>query len=88
MRYLFGAVLPLLLQVLLIVVLIESNTGNGSFVGLGAILLGPPACLVTLVVNLLLLRQSKPNQLLARVALCWLIALLAPIAITLLAMLG
>lgn len=56
MRYLFGVVAPLLLQILLVLLLIVTNSGNGSWVGLGALLIGMFAVPATAVINILVVR--------------------------------
>ena len=78
MRYFWGVLIPVLLQGLLVFITIEMNTGNGSWLGLGALLIGMFTIPGTAIVNFLIVRNS--SQASADVALvkCWLAALIAP----------
>jgi hypothetical protein len=51
MAYVIGVLIPLILQSLLVFIVIEMNTGNGSWVGLGALLIGMFAIPATAIVN-------------------------------------
>ena len=83
MRYLFGVLFPLLLQVLLIWILVEANTGNGSWVGLGAFLIGLFAVPATALVNLVYLRRNRERSLLAVLPTCLLLAAVTPLLVLL-----
>ena len=72
--------LPAALQALAIVVLIQANTGNGSFVGLGALLLGVPYALLTLVLNAARVRQSR-DDLARSVVAAMMVAFGVPVAL-------
>lgn len=78
MKYFVGCVIPALLQCLVVYIIILANTGNGSFVGLGAFLLGMIAIPMTLILNAVMLyvRAEVPT---AKVVFhCYLLALAAP----------
>lgn len=81
MRYLLGLVIPFLLQALLVLVTIEMNTGNGSWLGLGALLIGMFAIPGTAIVNGIYIRQNRDKQALPVIGRCFLIALIVPIAV-------
>lgn len=59
MRYVYCVLIPLLLQVLTVYIIIVMNTGNGSFVGLGAFLLAMPIIPITAIVNAVRTNQKK-----------------------------
>ena len=40
MKYLFGVAIPVIFQILVVFIVIDLNTGNGSWAGLGALLIG------------------------------------------------
>ncbi|TJY59922.1 hypothetical protein E4T66_12125 [Sinimarinibacterium sp. CAU 1509] len=86
MRIFFGVVLPLLVQTLIVWVVIELNTGNGSFVGLGAMLIGMVAIPLTAIVNVLLIRSSRERPVADVLVRCYGFAAIAP-ALTILMML-
>ena len=73
-------VLPALLQALTIYGLVVANTGNGSWVGLGAVLLGVPFLLACIPINLGWARRHRDRQ---RTAMAWALAtaFLLPVAI-------
>ena len=52
MKYLYCAVIPLALQALIVYVIIAMNTGNGSWIGLGVLLLAIPTLPLTTVINI------------------------------------
>lgn len=61
MRYLFGVITPLLLQIAVIAIIIQVNTGNGSWAGLAALLIGMFAVPATAIINLVRIR-TQPNK--------------------------
>lgn len=88
MRYLIGVLTPLLLQSLFVFIVIEMNTGNGSWVGLGALLLGVIAIPATGVLNFIYIKSKKDEINLAVIAKCFLISLVLPFIILFFLMLG
>jgi hypothetical protein len=60
-RRVLGVVLPLIFQLLFVAVIILATNGTGSFVGLGAMLLGLVALPVTAILNWSQLR-SQPER--------------------------
>ncbi len=79
MRYLFGVVLPALLQVLVVFIIIETNTGNGSWLGLLAYLIGLFAIPLTAIINALYIWKSPTEYFLGIIGKCFAIALIAPV---------
>jgi hypothetical protein len=59
LRYLFGVGLVALLQAAFSFAIILATRGGGSFVGLGAMLLGVIGVPITALVNFLLIRSSR-----------------------------
>lgn len=88
MRYLIGVLTPLLLQSLFVYIVIEMNTGNGSWLGLGALLLGMIAIPATGVLNFIYIKSKKDEINLAVIAKCLLISLVLPFIILFFLMLG
>ncbi len=88
MIYLFGVFTPLLLQSLLVFVVIEMNTGNGSWVGLGALLIGMFAIPATAIANLLYARSNKDKHPVVVVGNCLAIAMIMPFIFLLLMFVG
>ncbi len=78
MRIFFGVVLPLLVQTLIVWIVIDQNTGNGSFVGLGAMLIGMVAIPLTAIVNFLLIRSSREQPVADVLVRCYGFAAIAP----------
>ena len=62
MRYVYCVVIPLLLQVLTVYIIIVMNTGNGSWVGLGAFLFAMPIIPITTIVNAVRTNQKKDME--------------------------
>lgn len=58
MKYLLHVVLPMLIQAAVTVGVMLATNGGGSFVGLGAMLLGVWGIPVTALINLLLTREQ------------------------------
>ena len=79
MRYLIAVLVPLLLQCLFVFIVIEMNTGNGSFVGLGAFLLGIIAIPITAIINAVYVRVNPELGIPALVLRSFMIAAIVPI---------
>lgn len=60
-RHVLGIVVPLVFQLVFTLAIILATQGTGSFVGLGAMLLGLVALPVTAIVNWSLIR-SQPDR--------------------------
>lgn len=60
MRYVYCVVIPLLLQIVTVYITIKMNTGNGSWLGLGVLLLAIPTLPITTLINALR-TKSKPD---------------------------
>jgi len=88
MGHIFGVVLPLLLQLLFVFIVIEMNTGNGSWVGLGALLLAMFAIPATGISNFMYIRAKAGDIGVAVLGRCFLIALVLPFIILILLMIG
>jgi len=88
MRYFIGVLIPFFLQSLLVFVVIEMNTGNGSWVGLGALILGMFAIPMTCLANFFYIRARKDIGSFSAVAPCFVIALIVPVIILFLLILG
>ncbi len=87
-RYIIGVLIPLLLQSLFVFVVIAMNTGNGSWVGLGALLLGMFAIPITALTNLLYIRARRTLNPLPVLVPCFLMALIVPFILLLLLIIG
>lgn len=81
MKILLGVVLPFLLQVLLVYVIILMNTGNGSWLGLGAFLIGMIAIPGTAIVNFVHIRNHPALHVVKVARRCLLNALIAPVVV-------
>ncbi len=88
MKYIYGVVIPLLIQLLIVYLVIEMNAGNGSFVGLGAYLLGLSAIPLTAVINAIYVNMNPKLSISVVTARCFLIALITPILMLLMSALG
>lgn len=88
MRYVVGVLIPVLLQCLFVFIIIEMNTGNGSWVGLGALLIGMFAIPATAVINFLYIKSNKDRGTASLMLRCFLIAIVVPVIIILLSMVG
>lgn len=88
MRYVIGILLPVLAQVLFVMIVISMNTGNGSWAGLAALLLGMFAIPATGLANLIYLRSRRNRSILSVITPCFLIALVMPFLIIILLMVG
>jgi len=87
-RYFIGVLIPLFLQSLFVFIVIEMNTGNGSWLGLGALLLGMIAIPITAILNFIYLKSRKDEINLAVIAKCFLISLVLPFIVLFFLMLG
>ena len=88
MRYFFGLLIPMLLQCLFVFIVIDMNTGNGSWAGLGALLIGMFAIPATGIFNFIYIRKNKENSAMSVIASCFLFAIIAPILTMLLVLIG
>lgn len=88
MIYLFGVFIPLLLQSLLVFITIQMNTGNGSWAGLGALLIGMFAIPATAIANFVYARSNRDKHPVVVVGNCLAIAMILPFAILLLMFVG
>lgn len=88
MKYVYGVILPVLIQVLIVYVVIEMNTGNGSFVGLGAYLVGLIAIPLTAIVNAIYIYANSNLSLFKVTTRCFLMALITPVLIILVSVIG
>ena len=81
MRHLLGVLLPFLLQCLLVFITIEMNTGNGSWLGLGALLIGMFAVPGTAIANFLHVKNNREKSTAAVIRRCFLYASIAPFVV-------
>ena len=88
MLYVFGFLIPILLQSLFVFIVIEMNTGNGSWLGLGALLIGMFAIPATGIVNLLYIKSNKEQSSATVLMRCFLTAIIAPFLTVLLLLVG
>ena len=88
MRYLIGVLFPVLLQSLFVFIVIEMNTGIGSWVGLGALLLGMFAIPATGIANFIYLKSNREISDFAALTRCYLMALIVPFIIFILLVVG
>jgi hypothetical protein len=72
-------VLPLLAQALFVLVIVLATRGNGSFVGLGTILLGMIGLPLTALANWLYTRRREPQPVTALAAKVFLTTLAFPV---------
>ena len=88
MRYIIGVVIPILLQSLFVFIVIQMNTGNGSWLGLGALLIGMFAIPATGITNFLYIKARKERNTITLISRCFLMALIVPFILFFLLMLG
>jgi hypothetical protein len=88
MIYVAGVLVPIALQSLVVFITIQMNTGNGSWVGLGALLIGFVAIPVTALVNAIYIRANRETNSISAIARCYGIAAILPIIVVLLLMIG
>lgn len=79
MKIIICVLIPALLQCLLVFVLVVSNQGNGSWVGLGALLLGMILIPTTVTLNVLYLNLGKYKTRTESIVKCYLIAFIVPL---------
>ena len=84
MRFTLAVIAPLLAQLLFVLVIIAATNGTGSFVGLGAMLLGLIGIPLTALVNWARTRKSPPVPALTFTTNTILIALAFPLVIVIL----
>ncbi len=78
MRYLLGVVLPALLLSLLAYIVILMNTGNGSFIGLGVIIIAMIVIPANAIISALYLYGHRQYSLPYVLIRCYLFAAAAP----------
>ncbi len=83
MRYLYFVLLPALLQAAITWGIVESNTGNGSWLGLTAFLIALPAIPVTACINGLRCYRYPDANSLVLLGQSLLVAALAPLVVVL-----
>ncbi len=79
MRYLLGVAVPVILQCLFVLVIVEMNTGNGSWVGLGVFILAIFAIPGTAIINALYIRSHPDLHTVSVINRCFLLALAVPL---------
>ena len=79
MRYFLGVFVPLIFQLLILFIIVEMNAGNGSWVGLGAFLIGIFAIPGTAIINFIYIRSNKEKAGINVITNCLLIALVTPV---------
>ena len=78
----------MLFQVLVVYVTIEMNTGNGSWLGLGAFLIGMFTIPATAIVNSIYIRTHREERAITVVMNCFLIAAIMPVLMVIVLMIG
>jgi len=86
MRYISGVIFPLLIQCLIVFLIVSVNTGNGSWAGLGAFLIGIFAIPATAIFNLIYIKSHPELSSFVLVLRCFLFAAIAPLLTPLLLM--
>lgn len=81
MKYFVCAFLPIFLQSLILFLIIVMNQGNGSWVGLGAFLLGMFVIPSTLIANIFYLKFGAYKTKTESIVKCFVTAILAPFVI-------
>jgi hypothetical protein len=81
MRYLYCTVIPLLLQILAVFIIIEMNTGNGSWIGLGVFLFAIPILPATTIFNAIRTKTKTEIKTIILFFQNLLIAIIAPVII-------
>jgi len=79
MRIFLGIVLPTGIQVVVVLLVISMNQGNGSWAGLGALLLGMFAIPITLIINGLYIWKNPQHGLLQVFGKCFSLAAVVPV---------
>lgn len=88
MKFLLAVLLPMLIQAGFTAAVIVGMRGGGSFVGLWAMLLAPPAMLITAAINWLGTRRKPPMPVLHLVTRTFYVTLVYPVLLLLLAALA
>lgn len=88
MRYIIGVLVPVLLQSLFVFIVIAMNTGNGSWAGLAAFLLGIFVIPATGIANFLYIRARRDRQTFSVIWPCFLMALVMPFIVFFLMFIG
>lgn len=88
MVYLLGLVLPVFVQVLFIFIVIVNNSGNGSWVGLGAYLLGLFVVPATLLANFFYIRAHRQLPLISLISRCFMLSMIVPVLVVILLLAG
>lgn len=86
--YIVGILFPILVHALFVFIVIEANTGNGSWVGLGAFLLGMFAIPATAITNFIYIRRNKGRSGVGVILRCFALALVIPILMLFLLAIG
>ncbi len=81
MNYFIGVVFPVLLQVLVVFVIVETNQGNGSWAGLGAFLIGIFAIPATAIVNGLYVWKNPQVGIIQIIGKSFTIAMIVPVLV-------
>ena len=88
MIYLLGSIIPMALQSLIVLIVIQVNTGNGSWLGLGAFLIGMFAIPATGIINALYIKSHKDFSSVHILTRCALITAITPFIILLFMFIG
>lgn len=80
MKYFLGVGGVFLFQAVFSYVIILAGTGNGSFVGLGAMLLAVFGIPATAIINLVLIRTHRKNPAMGYIGRLLIVALILPLA--------
>lgn len=88
MAYLLGLVLPVAVQLLIILIVIVMNTGNGSWVGLGVYLLGIFVVPATALANFFYIRAHRQLALFQLTTRCFMLAMIVPVLVVILLLVG
>ncbi len=84
MKYVYCVIIPLLLQLLVVYIIIEMNTGNGSWLGLAAFLFAIPIIPLTAIINAVRTSQKKEIKLPILFLQSVLISIVVPIIVVVL----
>lgn len=79
MKYLVGVVIPIALQLLLVFIVVAANTGNGSWLGLAAVLLAVFSIPTTAIVNTIIVMNKKGQSRFILFSKCLISSALIPI---------
>jgi len=81
MRYLAGVLYPVLLQAFILFLIIDMNTGNGSWVGLLAYIVGMFSLPATAIVNAIYIKSNKEMANFRLISRCFIFGLIGPVII-------